>query len=377
MQFRLSTLLWLFVVLWTSMAMASALIDDPYTVPWIAVAIGWVFGGVMLCLGVAVAGRKIASLLGRPVQSSGVSNPLPEVFLSIVAVGCLAYLVILGGYNPGELRRRGGSANNLKGLGIALHCYGQDHGCLPPAHVVDKKGKPMHSWRSMILPYVEGDPAFLAKYSFGEAWNGPNNKKLLTQAPRMYVAPEDWQRPPQPLPSNASYVAIVGRKGAWRGDKALSFDDMRKPLSQTVWLIEVANSNIAWTEPRDVSWDDVPKLLNPSRGAIGLRRRRTPSGFFFREPPESVPVLLADGSAHYLSGSQLTPEGLQTALAVGGFVEEQGQSLGLRLNWRNCCTLLVWTASIYLLLRRTVRNNVAAAMTTGQGQRQVTPDRRR
>ena len=47
--------------------------------------------------------------------------------------------------------------NNLRKSRLALHNYHQANGCFPPAYIADKNGKPMHSWRVLILPYMEYD----------------------------------------------------------------------------------------------------------------------------------------------------------------------------------------------------------------------------
>ena len=149
MQFRLSTLLWLFVVVWSSMAMTSALVDDPYLPVWIGSAMVWPFAGVTLYYGLAAARRWIVSLFKRSQQPTVVSDPLPGLFLWLVAVGCVAYLLAFGATDPRVLTARAASVCNLKCLGLALHAYAQDHGgCLPPAYVADKNGNPMHSWRT-------------------------------------------------------------------------------------------------------------------------------------------------------------------------------------------------------------------------------------
>lgn len=377
MQFRLSTLLWLFVVVWSSMAMVSALGDDPYLPVWIGSMVVWMFAGVTLYFGFAAARRWIASFFKQPEPSPIVSDPLPPLFLWLVAVGCAAYLLAMGCTDPREPMRRASSANKLKCLGLALHWYAQDHGgCFPPAYVADKTGKRMHSWRALILPHVSEGPTPPPKYRASEAWDGPTNKKSLNQAPRDYLAPEEMQSPPATSPNNTSYVAVIGADAAWRGDAPVRLGDLHGQLSKTVLLIEVANSGIAWTEPRDVSWADAPKLLTASPGTMAVRIRRIPSGIFFQGPPESVLVLLADGSIGQLSGEQLTPAGLQTALTVGGYVAHDLRPPGWGPNWRNCCTLLVWTASIYVLLRRLAANTTLTPAGQGSAPRISTDEHR-
>ena len=43
----------------------------------------------------------------------------------------------------------------LKKLGQALRQYHDDYDTFPPAHTMAPDGKSLHSWRTLILPYLE------------------------------------------------------------------------------------------------------------------------------------------------------------------------------------------------------------------------------
>jgi hypothetical protein len=70
------------------------------------------------------------------------------------------------------------SAVRLKGIGLALHTYHDLNGRLPPAVVTDKDGRPLYSWRVLLLPYLEEETLY-KQFHLDEAWDGPNNKALL------------------------------------------------------------------------------------------------------------------------------------------------------------------------------------------------------
>ena len=70
---------------------------------------------------------------------------------------------------------------------MALQNYHQANGCFPPAYIADKNGKPMHSWRVLILPYLDRTILYKA-YDFTEPWDGPNNKKLSATRSRAFTA---------------------------------------------------------------------------------------------------------------------------------------------------------------------------------------------
>jgi translation elongation factor EF-Tu-like GTPase len=61
---------------------------------------------------------------------------------------------------------------------LAVANYHETYGCFPPAYVADRDGKPMHSWRVLILPFLEQQELYHA-YNFAEPWDGPNNRKLM------------------------------------------------------------------------------------------------------------------------------------------------------------------------------------------------------
>ena len=104
-----------------------------------------------------------------------------------------------------EAPPRATCANNLKQIGLALHAYYDRYGSFPPAYVADANGKPMHSWRVLILPFLEHHPLYRA-YDFDEPWDGPNNSQLQAQKIREYRCPED----PSAAAGTTSYVAVVG-----------------------------------------------------------------------------------------------------------------------------------------------------------------------
>ena len=58
--------------------------------------------------------------------------------------------------------------NNLKLIGLALHNYHDMHPSFPPVYIADKNGKPLHSWRVLLLPLV-GENDLFASFDFNVA----------------------------------------------------------------------------------------------------------------------------------------------------------------------------------------------------------------
>ena len=81
------------------------------------------------------------------------------------------------------------SANNLQTIGTGLRNYHEVFGRLPPATFHGKDGKPLYSWRVVLLPFIEQDPLY-KQFKRDEPWDGPHNKSLLHKMPQCYAS--DW-----------------------------------------------------------------------------------------------------------------------------------------------------------------------------------------
>jgi hypothetical protein len=155
--------------------------------------------------------------------------------------------------------RRAQSANNLKQIGLALHNYAdQSQGTLPPSALFDKNGKPLLSWRVLILPYIEQDDLY-KQFKLNEPWDSAHNKKLLAKMPSTFKAPID--RPVKP--GYTFYQAFVGKSAAFEGKKGMRLPaDFPDGLSNTIWVAEAATP-VPWTKPEDLAYaadKPVPKL---------------------------------------------------------------------------------------------------------------------
>ncbi len=98
---------------------------------------------------------------------------------------------------------------------MAVANYHETFGCFPPAYVVDRQGKPMHSWRVLILPFMEQKELYDA-YDFAEPWDGPNNRKLASRIGSIYLRSGLDSGQAQ----TTSFVAVVGPQTAWPGSEA-------------------------------------------------------------------------------------------------------------------------------------------------------------
>lgn len=179
-----------------------------------------------------------------------------------------------------------GIKTNLSQLHQALSDYLADHGTFPPSQI-HTDGKPPHSWRVAILPYL-GERALYDSYHFDESWDSEHNRSLLSRMPKAYRSPLD-----NADSTNASYFGMVnerrhvipftefegseihsGIRYWFPGEKAcpigLSFFGKQQgvPISymhdgpaNIIALVE-ARQPIPWTQPTDLPFDfDDPSAI--------------------------------------------------------------------------------------------------------------------
>jgi prepilin-type processing-associated H-X9-DG protein len=175
--------------------------------------------------------------------------------------------------------------NHLKQLALAMHNYHDTYGSFPPAYVVDKNGRRMHSWRVLLLPFLEyGD--LYKHYRLDEPWDGPHNRLLAEPAPSPFHCLSDTG-----AKTDTSYLVVVGPKTIFPGVSSIKIADITDGTSNTILLVEAVESGINWLEPRDMSYEEAARGINPKTG-WGISSRHKEGG---------AQVAFADGSARYLA----------------------------------------------------------------------------
>jgi hypothetical protein len=93
---------------------------------------------------------------GAPLSRRRFQVSVATMMRATFIIGCLMGAGILGWrVLAPRSPRRPICVNHLKQIGLALHNYYSVYGVFPPAYVADESGKPMHSWRVLILPFLE------------------------------------------------------------------------------------------------------------------------------------------------------------------------------------------------------------------------------
>ncbi len=211
----------------------------------------------------------------------------------------LAYLA--GKRKVTDAAARMQSTNNFKQIAIGMHNYHDVHGALPPAAVCDKTGKPLLSWRVLILPYIEQNNLY-KQFKLDEPWDSDHNKKLIVMMPKTYILPSMMMA----KGNETHYRVFVGNGAAFDTIKGSKLTDFTDGTSNT-FLVVTAKDAVPWTKPDELAFDpdkDMTKLL----------------GFF---PGEVCPVAMADGSVRALAKT-ISKKVLHAAITKsGGEVPEE------------------------------------------------------
>lgn len=183
---------------------------------------------------------------------------LAVLCLLLLAGLCLVGLLLPSVSSSRVASRRVRCLHNLKSIGLALHYYYDEYGSFPPPYLPDKEGRPMHSWRVLILPYLEQQALYDA-YDFDEPWDGPNNRKLAESMPVYYACPT---HDPATLPlGHTCYQAVTGGETAWSVDKPRKFVDFPDGTSHTILVLE-GSDDVPWLAPMDANLEKGIWLLS-------------------------------------------------------------------------------------------------------------------
>lgn len=223
----------------------------------------------------------------------------------IVALGLVCIREVRLGSEPRPAARRIQCTNNLKQIALALANYEGTYGEYPPPYSVDSRGRPLHSWRVLILPFLEHQRLYDA-LNLDEPWDGPHNGPILRSAPlAVYCCPAD---PDACTNGLTSYVAVVGPETLFPGGgRSRTRAEITDGTARTVGVVETANARIPWMVPRDLELAKLGPLVG-DRSAPSVSGRHAPM----------ANLMYCDGSVRGFPHGAPPPGGLRSLLTVAG-----------------------------------------------------------
>jgi hypothetical protein len=171
-----------------------------------------------------------------------------SIWQMLIVVAIVAVLLVQG-------RSRMRCGNNLHQIGIALYNYESKYKSLPPAYTVDAQGNRLHSWRTLILPFLE-QSALYDSIDLEKPWDHPVNATARATSVPSYSCPT-YAGPAKSKNGNKDkytlYLALVGESLAFKPKEGRGFKEFVDGLSNTIILVEAnVDHAVSWMSPFDL-----------------------------------------------------------------------------------------------------------------------------
>jgi hypothetical protein len=319
MQFRLRTLLVVFVILWSSLAACGP-------------------AGIVVTIGVVAIATAIYAF----------SKPAVMVSLVVISVTLVLVALVLLVVECSRISSREVCRSHLHYIALGLRAYHERYNSFPPAYVADKTGKPIHSWRVLLLPSL-GEGFLYDQYDFGQPWNSPTNA-AVSWGGKHLLCPSDRNWNGASMASVAtSYFAVVGPQTAWKGSRPAKLSDLPEGGRRMILLVESADPAINWKEPKDLTYEEASVGIN-RQGRLCISSSHTEGGDYFHHARRGAFAAFVDGSIHFLP-EDISPDDLR-ALLTGDTSRtiDLESALHPPLNWSHIVGLAVLVASCLLLI---------------------------
>jgi prepilin-type processing-associated H-X9-DG protein len=213
-----------------------------------------------------------------PEFSDSISRPkawrrfrLVEIITVVGILGVLIGFLMPATRTSRPAGRRAQCQSNLHNVEFGLLEYERVHGTLPPAYTVDSNGRPLHSWRTLILPYLEQEELYKT-IDLSKPWNDPANAKALETPVGIFRCPET-----SAAKNSTTYLALVGTNACLLPTKPRRLAEITDSPSSTLMVIEAGDENaVPWMDPTDA---DESLLLNLGRSSKLHHQSGTNAGF--------------------------------------------------------------------------------------------------
>jgi hypothetical protein len=164
----------------------------------------------------------------------------------VLGFSLLAFWVGWRWCEAGTLSKDFRSRNRFAQVELLLHSYHHEHGAFPPIRYKRNANEPTHSWRILLLPYIDMDfKDRYSRYDFSQEWNSPKNLAAL----RGIHDSNYYSLGPSYDTEYANYLA-VGNVDDWPAEEPLRSHLVTDGKDRFL-LVEDPDSKIHWMEPKN------------------------------------------------------------------------------------------------------------------------------
>jgi len=205
--------------------------------------------------------------------------------------------------------KKGIDQQKLKMLVLAMHTYHDANKFFPSSSTAeDGTGKPMHSWRVALLPYLEQGEfpelgELYAKIRKDEPWDSEYNKQFHSQMPDCYRSP--YLSDEQASQGLTNYVMIVGNlrgEPYSRSMGGMSSSGMGSMPMGGMMSSEMQQSPVNAIFAGPNSWSSMAHITDGTSNTILFAERSQP--VCWMDPTGDVPIKIA------VQGINAVPNGL-------------------------------------------------------------------
>lgn len=183
------------------------------------------------------------------------------------------FLILPAFSSAREAARRMQCTNNLKMIMLAMHNYHDQYQSFPPAFTTDENGQPLHSWRVLLLPFMEQQELY-EKIKLNEPWDSDWNSQFHHINIPEFVCPSGYlyfcrDEKESLMKGLCFYSIIVSDQTAFPGKESRSFGDIKDGSSNTIALVE-RKLPICWMNPNgELSFQTALKGINQHLTEVG------------------------------------------------------------------------------------------------------------
>lgn len=181
---------------------------------------------------------------GEPTSRWGAHALLAVIVMLVVG------LILPVFYGRSGTDSRGMQCRNyLRNITLGLVGYKNAHGDWPPARTFDAQGRPLHSWRTLILPFID-QKALYETIDLSKPWDDPANAEAARASLPIYHCPDSLHEP-----GKTTYLAALRKDGSW------ILDPSGRP---TILIVDVETEQaVPWMSTSDADENTVALTFGP------------------------------------------------------------------------------------------------------------------
>ena len=234
----------------------------------------------------------------RVSPRKSIGKTLAWLLIVVLGIVVLLGLLLPTHRSASEASRRMQCLSKLRQVGLAILIYEAQYHEFPPAYTVDENGKRLHSWRTLILPYI-GRNDLYSKIDLSKAWDDPVHDAVRREKVSIFQCPTN--DPLVPV-GNTTYMVVVDANSCFRPGKSIALKDIIDRESETLLVCEAdVTQSVPLMSPQDLDLNTVLAFSKNSKTAH----------------PGGRQIVFVDGSGRFCSIAN-APDFVRAAMTING-----------------------------------------------------------